>query len=108
MRRIELKPLDCALTLILPQSLEEEVVDHLLRHPEWASGFTITQVEGKGVGVRLHGAREEVRGRARRVQLQTVMNIEDARALVAHLREGLANPQIAYWITPVIEFGRFA
>lgn len=103
-----MKPLDCSLTLVLPQALEEEVVDHLLRHPEWASGFTIAQVEGRGVGVRLHGAREEVRGRAGRVQLQAVMNLADAHALVAHLRVGLSNPQIAYWITPVIDFGRFA
>lgn len=103
-----MKTLDCVLTIVLPDSLEEEIVDHLLRHPEWTSGFTISQVEGKGVGVRLHGAREEVRGRARRAQLQSVMNIEDARALIAHLRDGLRNPQIAYWITPVMEFGRFA
>ena len=105
--RPELKALDCVLTLVLPQSLEEEVVDDLLRHPEWASGFTITQVEGKGSGVRLRGAGEEVRGRARRVQLQAVMNADDARALVAHLRGGLAKSQIAYWIVPAIEFGRF-
>lgn len=103
-----MKPLDCLLTLVLPHMLEEEVVDHLLRHPEWASGFTISQTEGKGHRVRLAGAAEEVRGRARRVQLQMVLNRDDGRALIAHLKQALPQAQIAYWLSPVIEFGRFA
>jgi hypothetical protein len=52
--------------------------------------------------------REQVRGRSQRVRIDSVMNLDDARALVAHLRIEEANPEIAYWITPVIEYGRLA
>ena len=49
---------------------------------------------------------EQVRGRSRRVQFQTVMNLDDAHELIAHLKQEENNSEIAYWITPVIEFGR--
>jgi len=103
-----MKPRDCVLTLVFPVSLEEDLVDHLLEHPEWVTGFTNTRVEGQGQAVRLHGSAEQVRGRSRRVQVQIVMNREDAQALGAHLKEILPNPEIAYWMVPLIEFGRFA
>jgi len=51
---------------------------------------------------------EQVRGRSQRVQIDTVMNLDDARELITHLKLEEANPEIAYWITPVIEFGRLA
>lgn len=100
--------LDTLLTMVFPRSLEEELIDHLLEHPEWVRGFTISQVEGKGEVVRLSGIAEEVRGRARRVQIQTVLNGGDARALIEHLKDSLPNPEVAYWISPVLDFGRFA
>ncbi|CAG0944048.1 MAG: hypothetical protein EFKGCFLK_01863 [Rhodocyclaceae bacterium] len=103
-----MKARDCVLTLVFPVSLEEELVDHLLEHPEWVIGFTSTRVDGQGQVVRLHGSAEEVRGRSRRVQVEIAMNREDAQALVAHLKESLPNPEIAYWLLPLIEFGRFA
>lgn len=102
-----MKALDCSLTIVFPKALEEELIDHLLEHPDWVSGFTISQVEGKGQAVRLAGVVEEVRGRARRVQIQTVLDAKDARTLIAHLRTVLHNPEVAYWLSPVMEFGRF-
>ncbi len=101
-----MKPVDCSLTIVFPKVLEEELIDLLLEHPEWVGGFTITQVEGKGRTVRLSGVVEEVRGRARRVQIQTLLDCESARALVAHLRCVLPNPEVAYWLAPIVEFGR--
>jgi hypothetical protein len=103
-----MKALDCNLTIVFPRALEEELIDHLLEHPDWVSGFTISQVEGKGQAVRLAGVVEEVRGRARRVQIQTVLDMADARSLIAHLKAVLHNPEVAYWLSPVVEFGRFA
>jgi hypothetical protein len=49
---------------------------------------------------------EQVRGRSQRVQIVTVLNNEDAQELIAHLKHEEPNAEIAYWITPVIEFGR--
>ena len=103
-----MKQLDCCLTIVFPKALEENLVDHLLSHPEMASGFTTSSVEGHGAGAAFHSAAEQVRGRANRVQMQIVMNHEDAAALIEHLKQDLPNREIAYWISPVLEFGRFA
>lgn len=103
-----MKPKDTCLTIVLPQVLEENMVDHLLQHPEYASGFTTTQVEGHGQSVTRHSIAEEVRGRARRIQIQVILNGEDAKLLIAHLKGALPSREVAYWLTPVIEFGRFS
>ena len=103
-----MKPLDCLLTIVVPRALEENLVDHLLEHPEWVIGFTTSPVEGHGQAVKRYGIAEEVRGRSRRVQIQSVINSADAHSLIAHLKESLPNPEVAYWIVPVQEFGRFA
>jgi len=99
---------DTCLIILLPKSVEETLIDHLLEHPEWVSGFTTTEVNGHGRSVPCHGPAEEVRGRSARVQVQIVMNAADAQALLAHLKDSMRNREIAYWLTPVTEFGRFA
>ena len=103
-----MKPYDCCLTIVFPTSLEEQLVDHLLEHPEWVSGFGIGRMEGSGRSVPLQGVAERVRGRSARVQVQIVMNREDAVALVVHLKQSLPSPEVAFWIVPVLDFGRFA
>lgn len=99
--------MNTCLTIVMPKSFEEDVVDHLLEHPEWVSGFTTTDVNGHGQAVAYHAAAEEVRGRVARVQVQIVLRQEDGQALVTHLKESIHCKEIAYWLTPVIEFGRF-
>lgn len=100
--------MNCCLTLVCHRSLEERLVDHLLEHPDWVHGFSITRIEGGSQKEKLPSMIEQVRGRSQRVQISTVMNLDDARVLVTHLKLEEANPEIAYWITPVIEFGRLA
>lgn len=100
--------MNCCLTLVCHRSLEERLVDHLLEHPQWVRGFSLSRIEGGSQKEKLPSMLEQVRGRSQRVQIITVMNLEDAQALIAHLKREEANPEIAYWITPVIEFGRLA
>jgi hypothetical protein len=101
-----MKELNCCLTLVCHISLEERLVDHLLEHPEWVHGFTLMHIEGGSQKEFLPSMREQVRGRSQRVQIVSVMNSEDAQMLITHLKKDEPNPEIAYWITPVIEFGR--
>lgn len=101
-----MKPMDCAITIVLPKALEEDFVDHLLAHPDWVSGFVIGEHEGAGAGVALQGAREHVRGRSTRMQVQSVIAREDAQRLIASLKAAFPSPEVVYWLTPVIEFGR--
>lgn len=98
----------CILTLALPAALEEEVLDHLQAHPEWVSGFSVVQAEGFGASMSLATTMEQVRGRARR-RLVTVL-AEDGclEPLLTSLRAEFRNPEMAYWITPLLQFGRFA
>lgn len=103
-----MKQANCCLVVVFPKSLEEDMVDHLLDHPELASGFTTIEVEGHGQGTVYRSTNEQVRGRARRVKMEVVMDMEDAQTLIAHFKESLPIRDIAYWITPVLEFGRFA
>jgi hypothetical protein len=103
-----MKEMNCCLTLVCHRSLEERMVDHLLQHPDWVRGFTITRTEGGSRKELLPSMIEQVRGRSQRVQFTSVMNLEDAHALIAHLKESDPNREIAYWLTPVIEFGRLA
>ena len=102
------KEMNCCLTLVCHKSLEERIIDHLLEHPEWVVGFSGNPIEGHSRTEKLPTIIEQVRGRSHRVEMRSVMNIDDARALITHLKREEANPDVAYWITPVIEFGRLA
>lgn len=101
-----MKLLNCCLTLICHKSLEERLVDQLLEHPEWVSGFSVSQVEGHSQTEKLPSMLERVRGRSLRIEIRCIMNLDDAQALVSHLKASEPNPEIAYWIMPVTEFGR--
>lgn len=103
-----MKEMNCCLTLICHRSLEERLVDRLLEHPEWVRGFSLTRIEGGSQKEILPSMLEQLRGRSERIQIVTVMNIDDSRELITHLKQEEANPEIAYWTTPVIEFGRLA
>lgn len=96
------------LTLAAPRQLEEELVDQLLAHPDWAAGFTLFRAEGHSQRAETLTTQERVRGRADRISLQIVLEPGQAQALLAHLKLHLPKRDVAYWLTPVIEFGRLA
>ncbi len=101
-----MKEMNCCLTLVCHSTLEERLVEHLLEHPEWINGFVLNKAEGGSQKERLPSMLEQVRGRSQRIVFQIVMNLDEAHELVEHLKLEEANPLIAYWISPVIEFGR--
>ncbi len=103
-----MKPQDCCLTISFPYALEENILGHLLQHPEWVRGFSTMQIEGHGQMSKASETAELVRGRSGRRYAQIVLNREDARALVAELSAALPSREVAYWMVPVLEFGRFA
>jgi hypothetical protein len=94
-------------TLIVPVALEEAVLDTLLEHPEWVSGFTSMEVSGHGQALAHATSSEAVRGRVRRLRVDTVMQHADALQLVALLKISFPHPEAAYWMMDVQEFGRF-
>jgi hypothetical protein len=96
------------LTLAAPRHLEEELIEQLLTHPDWAAGFTLYRAEGYSHHHAALSAQELVRGRTQRVTLQIVLEADHADALLAHLRHRFPKPDVAWWTTPVMGFGRLA
>lgn len=95
------------LTLILPAGLEETVADLLLATPEITVDFASFPVEAHGANVPLLAPSEHVSGHAHRVQMQLVLAEADSRKVLDYLKAALPNPTFFYWITPVLESGRF-
>jgi hypothetical protein len=97
---------DCLLTLALPDSLEEEVLDHLASVPQWVRGFSIMRAEGFGAGAKLRSSMEQVRGRSRRYLIQMLMRNENVAPLVESLRSRFTSDEMAWWTVPLTGFGR--
>lgn len=97
---------DCLLTLAVPKALEEEILDALLSLPTLAPGFTVVPGQGIGRHVELASTMEQVQGRARRVLVQVAMEQAQVQPLIDTLRAALSSPQVAYWVVPLLTFGR--
>lgn len=106
MRPVEEQTLVC-LHVAFPRSLEEDVLDVCRAVPD-VPGFTVVAADGFGLGSKLHTVRETVLGRAQRRLLLIVASPALCSRVVAALRAALPSPEAAYWILPVIEFGRLA
>jgi len=91
-------------TLNVPPSLEEELVDCLLML-EAEHGFSSLAVnahhhENKGLSLS-----EQVSGRQKRIRFQMYVDAQDLPALLAQLKQEFAGAGIQYWVLPVIEKG---
>ncbi len=95
------------LHVAFPRSIEEEVLDVCRAVPDMP-GFTVVAADGFGQGARLNSVRETVLGRAQRRLLLIVADASLCERIVSALREALPTPDAAYWIVPVIGFGRLA
>ncbi len=89
------------------EGLETTVLDTLLEHPEWISGFTSMEVSGHGQSQMLTTAAEAVRGRARRVRVDIVMQRDEAAQLLELLKTNWPHPEVTYWMVDVQAFGGF-
>lgn len=99
---------DALLHLAIPRTLEEEIADFLLLHPALASGFTMIDAQGMGQGVSLLSAMEKVQGRCKRKLILVAGTRAQLLHLLELLKKELPSPDVAYWITPLLAFGRLA
>lgn len=99
---------DCLLTLSVPESLEEEMLDLMLAHEDLVSGFSVHAAEGLGAGAHLHTMLERVRGRSRRRMITLLMQQEQATALIDRLKGQVPSPEIVWWTTALTTSGRLA
>ena len=96
------------LSLVAPLHLEDELVEQFLERPEWASGFTLIKAEGHSSRHESLSIQELVRGRAQRILVQIVLEADNGQALLAHLKHRFPKQDVAWWLEPVIDFGRLA
>ncbi len=93
------------LTLIAPQSIEEELVDFFL-DSEHQFGFTSLQVRGHSLQ---HGGMsliEQVTGRQQKIQFQVLVDESQVCDICERLESVLSNAGIHYWFTPTFLQGR--
>ncbi|KQQ40074.1 hypothetical protein ASF61_04545 [Duganella sp. Leaf126] len=99
---------DSLLTMVIPVSLEEDILDFLLLHPRWAGGFSIIAAQGMGQGARLHSAMELVQGRSARKLVLIAGVHADLQRLIEALAREMPVPEVEYWISPLLASGRLA
>lgn len=98
----------CKLTLILPTTAEDRILEVLLESDPPITGFTTWAAEGHGHDFREATASERVRGRVKRRVLVAVMTRERADTLLEEIRQKAPIPHLAFWIEPVERFGRLS
>ena len=99
---------DVCLTLVIPPSLEDALVDFLLAHPDQVGHFTSRPVDAHGGDIRYGSTSEQVRGRALRLRIQALMAGADVHQLLDDLRDQLPGADIYYWTAPVLQAGRLS
>lgn len=101
-------PNDALLSLAIPTGLEEDVVDFLLAHPQWASGFTLLAAHGIGAGSTLLSPMEKVQGRSAKKLVQIAGQLEHLESLLEALASEIPSTHVTYWISPLLACGRLA
>jgi len=94
------------LTLVAPASLEETLAEYLLAHPEWGGAFTLLHGEGRGSRGHALTPQEQVRGRVARTKFKVVLEADAASRLLDELKRTFPRRDVAWWLTPVLDFGR--
>jgi len=102
------KALNTSFKIILPNALKDQVLDQLLKHPEWVGPFTTHRVEGHGDPDSIASPAEQVRGRAERVLIEILMDNSHVDELLQNLRNALPSPDVFWWLSPVTASGSFA
>ncbi len=92
------------ITLNVPPSLEEAIVDCLLTFEaeHGFSSFPVSAHDHKNEGLSLA---EQVTGRQRKIRFQMYVAKMDLAALVSRLKADFSGSGIHYWVLPVIEKG---
>jgi hypothetical protein len=95
------------LTVLVPQAVEDRVVDWLLAHASWDIEFSVHHVAARGPLVHLALEEERVQGYADRVELKLILERARLDALLDELTPLLSGVDGGYWVLPVERFAAF-
>lgn len=96
------------LTVLVPASLEDRVVDWLLTHADWQIEFSVHGVAARGPLVHLGLNEELVQGFAQRVEFKLIIARARLDALLQEINALLAGADGGYWVLPVERFSPFS
>lgn len=94
----------CMLTIIIPTTLEDVVIDWMLEQSDIA-GFNSSSIYGHGSAETGMSVSERVTGKSKRVMFQTHVSESDAKNILARLKQEFARSDIHYMIRPLIAAG---
>lgn len=95
----------CLLTLVVPPSLEETLIDWLLMQ-ENISGFSSVEINGHGSRSAHLSIFEQVTGRQKRIQFQIHTELTIANSMIEALKLKYPNTGLHYMLTPVLGTGK--
>lgn len=95
------------LTLLVPRTVEDRVVDWLLADADWDIEFSVHAVAARGPLVHLAANEERVQGFAHRVEIKLILDRTRLDALRGELSHLLAGVDGGYWVLPVEQFSAF-
>jgi hypothetical protein len=98
----------CKLTLVVPSGVNDSIVELMLASDPPVTGFTMWQADGHGESFKTASVGERVRGRVARSVVIAVMHTARAKALLDEIAQKVPVQSMAYWLEPVLEFGRTA
>ena len=93
------------ITLTVPPSIEESIVDWLLQFNDH-SGFTSQWANGHSSRMEGLNLAEQVAGRKQQIRFQMHINTDDLPRFMETLKKDFADAGLHYWVTPIIDFGR--
>jgi hypothetical protein len=96
----------CKLTVAFPPDLEDDILECLFDMPDEVGGFSVVSAEGHGHRFERASVRERVRGRVARRILYLVLEQERLPRVLDGLRATIRSPEVAYWVEPILDFGR--
>ena len=96
----------CKLTLVLPASGADRIIELMHSSEPQVKGFTMWTADGHGESFSTATIAEQVRGRVERTVFMAIMETRRALMLVEEIARKAPIQHMAYWIEPVIAFGR--
>ena len=93
------------LTLLCPAALSDRILDAVTDGGGLTHGFTSFSASGHGREFINASLREKVRGCVDTTIIMMILPAGAADTLLAGLRSRFSNPQLVYWIEPMLAFG---
>lgn len=95
------------LTVLIPSTTEDRLIDWLLAHEAWQIEFSVHPVAARGPLVHLAANEERVQGFGRRTEFKLIVARQRLDTLMQALSHLLRGVDGGFWVLPVEHFTSF-